>query len=212
MNEDFYNSDYYLRGPETGKSNYSDYHWMEAETGAMADSIIRHLHLKEGDYVLDFGCARGYLVKSLNARKVNAVGHDISKWAIENCDPDVSNLVSNELITAPMLYDCVVSKDSCEHISLSQLRYLIPALCQATKKSLLFIVPLTAYTNGEYRRKEDEADVSHIIRYNLQDWLILLTQLAPDFTVSGSYHIKGIKPASLEVPQSCGFFTLQRQS
>lgn len=198
---------YYLRAEG---SNYRDYRWMELETLSMADSLMRHLHIKEGGYVLDFGCARGYLVKALRMRGVNAWGHDTSKWAIQNCDPDVCGMVSNSLDDGPMIYGHIIAKDVLEHIPLSQLSELIPNLCKRTGKSLLFIVPLASYTNGEYRRKEDEADITHIIRYTLNDWILLLTSLAPDFTVSGSYHIKGLKPASLQVPQSCGFLTLQK--
>lgn len=204
--------DYYMDGKNAGLSNYENYSWMEAETLALADSLKHHLGIRDGDELYDIGCARGFLVKALRMRGVNAWGYDISKWAIENCDDAVRPYVSNSLVVNQYRYDFINLKDIAEHVPISQLKVLIPKLCNATKRSLLFIVPLTAYTNGRYLREEDERDVTHVVRRTLHDWLLFLTPLAPDFTVSGSYHIRGLKPASVQVPQSCGFFTLTRSA
>lgn len=209
MRETF-GEDYFMRGQELGLSNYTAYSWLPELTLAMADHLKKHLHIQDGDSVYDFGCSRGYLIKALNMLGVKATGYDISRWAIENCDEGVKGLVSNTLSAGALSRDFVISKDCMEHIPLSQLNQIIPKLCDSCRKSLLFIVPLTAYSGGAYVRKEDEMDSTHLIRYTLPDWLLLLAKLAPDFTVSGSYHIEGLKPASSQVPQSCGFFTLQR--
>ena len=207
-----FDEDYYMRGVETGKSNYQNYRWLPELTIPMVESLKRHLHIQDGDYVLDFGCGPGMLVKAMRMCGVHAVGYDISKWAIENCDESVKHEVSNDLALGQRIYDFIIAKDVMEHIPVSQLKNLIPGLCDSTRKSILIIVPLTSYRNGDYIRKEDEADITHVIRYTLDDWLRLLTPLAPDFTVSGSYHINGLKPASIQVPCSCGFFTLQRSA
>lgn len=205
-----FDADYYLRGVETGKSSYCDYSWKPDLSLPFARSLQWYLGLKSEDVVLDFGCARGYLVKALRMNGLNARGTDISEWAIANCDPDVKPHVSNELTTGHMIYDWVVCKDTAEHIHLDDLRDLLPKLGASSRKGLFFVVPLTGYFGGAYLRPEDEADPTHKVRYTLPDWLKLFQQTLPDFNANGSYHIHGIKPASSQVPQSCGFFTLTR--
>lgn len=198
---------YYMRGEG---SNYRDYRWLGEVSLTFAIHLANHLEMQAGSTVLDVGCSRGYLVKALRMMRMRATGYDISTWAIENCDPDVKDYVSTELIAEPEQYDFIISKDTIEHIPIEELSELIPRLCASTKRALLFIVPLTAYFGGKYLREEDEADVTHKIRFTLPDWLLFLGPLAKGFTVSGSYHIKGCKAASEKVPQSCGFFTLTR--
>jgi hypothetical protein len=202
-----FNEGYYMRGEG---SNYKDYKWLGEVTLTFAIYLQRHLGMTEGSRVLDVGCARGFLVRALRMMRMKAFGYDISDWAIENCDPEVTPFVSTELSSKPEEWDYVLSKDTLEHVPIEQLKVLVPKLCQATRKALLFIVPLTGYFGGKYLREEDEADSTHLIRFSLTDWLLFLQPLAPDFTVSGAYHIKGCKAASEKVQQSCGFLTLTR--
>lgn len=205
-----YDEDYYLRGKETGKSNYENYSWKPEQTLQHAIYVQRHLGIQAGDSVLDVGCSRGYLVKALRMMGIQAFGQDISRWAIENCDPEVKEFVSNDLVAEPNSYDWINLKDVCEHIEKTDLELLIQKLSRAAKKGMLVIVPLSAYTNGKYIREEDEADSTHVHRWTLSDWLMFLTDNTKDMTVSGSYYIRGIKDCCKQRKMSCGFFTLTR--
>ena len=162
MDSSYYDADYYLDGLNSGKSNYENYSWMPDLTLPMADHLKRALQLKDGDTVLDVGCARGYLVKALRMRGVNAFGYDTSEWAVANCDEGVKGYVSNTL--PGDRYDHVVMKDVAEHIHPDDLHHLLSTLLVSTRKSMLLIVPLSAQINGLYLRPEDNADSSHIIR------------------------------------------------
>lgn len=206
-----FDADYYLRGVETGKSSYTGYSWKPDLSLPFARHLQWYLGLKPEDVILDVGAARGYLVKALRMNGLNARGMDISTWAVENCDPSVKEHMSTELVTGPMIYDWVTMKDVAEHIALEDLKDLILKLGESCRKGLFLVVPLTAYTGGAYLREEDEADPTHKIRFTLPDWLLFLTDLLPDFNVNGSYHIHGIKPASVQKRQSCGFFTMTRR-
>jgi cyclopropane fatty-acyl-phospholipid synthase-like methyltransferase len=205
-----YTSDYFLNGKATGKSNYEGYRWLPDATLPFARHLQWFLHLDGQDVILDHGCARGYLVKALRLNGLNARGMDISEWAIENCDPSVKEHVSNDLVTGDKIYDWVIAKDCWEHIELNDLKTLVPKFGHSVRKGIFIVVPLTAYTSGPYVRAEDEQDPTHKIRFTLPDWLLFLTDLLPEFNVCGSYHIHGIKPASVEKRQSCGFFTMTR--
>src|SRR5690349_883148 len=100
-------------------------------------------------------------------------------------------------------------KDLCEHVAKTELIELLSKVSQSTKKGALIIVPLSAYTGARYIRDEDEKDVTHIHRWTLSDWLLFLTEHTMNFTVSGSYYIKGIKECCKPSSMSCGFFTLK---
>jgi hypothetical protein len=205
-----YTEEYYMRGRELGLSNYENYSWKPDLTLPFARHLQWYLGLRSEDVILDYGASRGFLVKALRMNGLNARGMDISEWAVENCDPAVKDYMSTNLTVGSKIYDWVIAKDTLEHISLEELQSLLPRLGDSVRRGLFIVVPLTAYTNGEYLRAEDESDPTHKIRFTLPDWLLFLTDLLPEFNVTGSYHIHGIKPASVEKRQSCGFFTMTR--
>ncbi len=210
MDPDFYDAAYYLTGPTSGKSNYENYSWKPDLTLPMADWLKRILHIKDGDTVLDFGTARGYLVKALRMRGVNAFGYDSSEWAIQNCDDGVKGYVSSTL--PDERFDFINFKDCAEHIHLVELTPLMGKLIGMMRKSMLIIVPLVG-EDGDYLRHEDRSDPSHVIRWDLQGWLDFVHRIASvesNVIVTGSWHYPGLKPASLEAPRSCGFIQLTR--
>lgn len=212
MNADFYNEDYYINGPQTGKSNYSNYGWKPDLTLPMVDWLKRCLGIKGGETLLDVGCARGYLVKAMRMRGVIAFGYDHSKWAVENADDEIKMCVSNTLQAEPLSWDYVVMKDVAEHIPLNELEPLLQRLVCSIRKSFLMIVPLTFYPNGPYLRDEDNSDSSHVIAWPLDAWMDLLNKVVPpnEGIVSASWHYPGLKPASEKVHKSCGFIRFQR--
>lgn len=208
-----FDSDYYLRGPETGKSNYEDYRWLPDATLAMACYIQRYLGIKGGERpnsVLDYGCARGYLVKALRMLTIEAYGYDVSQWAIENCDPSVKDYVSTKADLYPMSYDFVIAKDVLEHLTREQLQDTVPRLMAAATKAMMIIVPLTAEDSGPYLCPKDEKDPTHKIRWNLTTWLKFLENVDRRCVVAGSFYVPEIKQANTAWEGSCGFFHLRR--
>lgn len=57
----------------------------------VASDIIKHFNLKEGDRVLDVGCAKGFLVKDLVDQGIEAYGVDISQYALDNSIPEIKD-------------------------------------------------------------------------------------------------------------------------
>lgn len=210
--DSFYDQDYYENGPATGKSNYKDYRWLPDLTLPMADWLKRLLHIKDGDTLLDVGCAKGFLVKALRMRGVNAHGYDVSAYAISHCDGAVQGYVSSDPKVLVERWDHVLLKDVAEHIPLTELTALLEKLVVATRKNLLLIVPLTWHPGGPYLRDEDNADPSHVNAQPLEWWMDLLRSVTPlrDGPITGSWHYPGIKPASEVVHKSCGFIQFTR--
>jgi SAM-dependent methyltransferase len=212
----FYDSDYYERGIETGKSCYSNYRWMPEQTFAMAMTIIDYLNIKRGDTVLDFGCSKGFLVKALNILYRDAWGVDVSNYAIEQCDSQVKNkciLKSNEplmdswqIANYPKMFDFCIAKDVFEHIEQDDLRQ---TLLSINANQMLAIVPLGE--DGIYRAPSNNMDQSHVICENEYWWASL-------FECNGwrlkkiTLKIPGIKDSYYDkYPTSHGFFILGKQ-
>lgn len=205
-----YDEDYFLRGQQVGKSNYSNYRWLPDLTLPMADHAKWLLGMRPNDLVLDYGCGPGYFVKALRMRGIDAVGFDISDWAIKNCDPAVKDYVSNDLHLPDMGYDLIWSKDCFEHIPADQLEALLPQLLAATRRMMFIIVPLALTTGGVYGCQVDELDSTHQIRWTLPCWLEFFQRFSKDFIVSGSYEHPHLKPNCYHYPRSYGFFKIRR--
>jgi len=104
-----YDHDYFINGKKSGKSLYENYRWMPGLTVPMAKAIVDHMEIKGGETILDFGCARGYLVKALRQLGYSSFGRDVSEWAITNSDFDVREFLSlGDTLTRE--YDWVIAK------------------------------------------------------------------------------------------------------
>lgn len=204
-----FDENYFMNGIATGVSNYVDYRWLPEISLPCVHRMMNHLGARTGELVLDVGCALGMYVKALRLMGFEAFGYDISEWAIANCDPAVKSYVSTSWPT--YFPDWVTMKDCAEHIPVGQLGELFAKLDVKRPKGLLIIVPLTSTEGGQYLREEDEMDKTHLIRWPLASWIEFLETFFPKYTLSASYHLPGIKPASEQVAHSTGFFKLLRQ-
>lgn len=59
-----------------------------------AHDVVTHYGLTAGDRVLDVGCAKGFLVHDLRVLGIDAVGVDVSPYAIEHAHPPARAFVS----------------------------------------------------------------------------------------------------------------------
>lgn len=207
--ENPFTEDYFMRGKETGVSNYQNYVWLGATTIKCAQVIAAYMDMRRGDTVLDYGCSRGYYVRAFREIGYRAFGYDISKWAIENCDPEVKGMVWNEPPESAV--DWIIMKDVAEHIPLNQISGVMAKVAQLAHRGVLIIVPLTYVRDQPYIREEDNLDKTHVVRWTLLDWMSFLDKFFPGFIISVSYHIPDIKPASKEVPHSTGYFKITRE-
>ena len=116
--KNLYDENYYERGIETGVSCYSNYRWIPELTIPMAARLIEYLGIAEHQKILDFGCAKGYLVKAFRLLHREAYGYDKSEYAI-NCVPEeIKDYIRNQVDGG---YDWIISKDVFEHIPYQEL-------------------------------------------------------------------------------------------
>jgi SAM-dependent methyltransferase len=161
-----YNADYYERGNELGISGYSHYRWMPELTIPMAYTIIRHLNIEPHETILDFGCAKGYLVHAFRLLHHKAWGYDISDYALGQAPQEVKQFIGNKLPDTK--FDWIIAKDVFEHIEYKNITRLLKNLRPKTKK-LFCVVPLgngKKYTVPSYNN-----DITHRIKENAEWWM-----------------------------------------
>lgn len=187
-----YDEIYYERGVESGVSGYSNYRWMPELTIPMAMTVIDTLGIRRNQSVLDFGCAKGFVVRALRMLRRDAWGVDISPYAIEQADPSVMqhvHLVEDlRRWSGPARFDFALAKDVLEHVPYEVMDETIGSIAERAG-TLMVVVPLgdgQRYTIEAYER-----DVTHIVREPAGWWADRLR--AHFSTVSWTYKVEGIK-------------------
>ena len=170
-----YDEDYFERGPILGISGYQNYSWMPELTIRMAHKLVLELPIRSGESVLDFGCAKGFLVKALRILDVEAMGVDVSEYAIAHADGAVREYCRH--ITGcqdPALfagqYDWMLAKDVLEHLVPDDLRTLLDRSRRHVKK-VFAAVPLAADDeSGKYIVPQYDQDITHRIAKSIGWW------------------------------------------
>lgn len=163
---------YFEDGVRHRVSAYENYRWMPERTIREASSIINNIKF---DTVLDYGCAKGFMVYALRLLGKEAYGADVSEYAVTNCHPNVKDYLqvieTTEQLTGG--WDLIIAKDVLEHIP----KDVIPSVLSELRrrcKTLFVAVPLG--DGKRYRIREYEMDVTHVVREPEEWWLTTLVQ------------------------------------
>ena len=165
-----FDKQYFEDGIKTGVSAYEDFRWIPERTLREASSITNNIQFNS---VLDFGCAKGFMVYALRLLGKQAFGVDISEYAVTNCHPKVTDYVRvirslDEIHDRLIKYDLIIAKDVLEHIPKDEIPEILSVFRKAGK-SLLIAVPLGDGT--KYIIRSYEMDKTHIIRETEEWWL-----------------------------------------
>lgn len=198
--EDFYDKNYYENGLLSKKSLYENYRWLPELTIPLAEEITTIMSGSlNGDElksttILDFGCAKGFLVKAFRELGYTAFGIDVSQYAISESPLEIKGYVRClDLLKEPlplewMPIDYIIAKDVLEHLEKDQLFKQLTKL-RTLSNRILVIVPLgdgTKYFIDEY-----EQDPSHYIKEDLGWWVETLNNYG--FQVKGTYEVGNLK-------------------
>ena len=203
MNHSF-NKEYYESGIENGISGYQNYRWIPELTIPLAHNIIKHLSLNKNDKILDFGCAKGYLVYALELLGIDAYGYDISEYAIANSKQEIRHKLSNEILYHN--YNYIISKDVFEHLTLEQINKSLET-CKHMTDNLFIIVPLAK--NNKFIIPSYELDITHVSRYSRDEWYKIFNDIGWGIT-KFDYLLDGIKDNYKNHKNGNGFFILHR--
>jgi SAM-dependent methyltransferase len=98
----------------TREQGYGGYKY-DGRWRSVARDIVKFFNLKRGMKVLDVGCAKGFLVYDLmqEGKMLDVVGIDISRYAMENCLPQVAHRIylagANHIPFPDKYFDLVLS-------------------------------------------------------------------------------------------------------
>ena len=173
MNGSLYNEDYYEHGVEKGISGYTDFKWMPELTLPLAMAYIDRLGITKEHKVLDFGCAKGFVVKALRMLNRQAWGCDISAYAVNSADNTtrqflrISDGCTSD--TFDINFDFIISKDIFEHIPEEHIDALLADL-RNTGHKLLAIIPL-GDSDGNFIIPSYHLDKTHVLIKNKDWWM-----------------------------------------
>lgn len=164
-----FDEDYYERGVETGKSLYQNYRWIPELTIPLAATLCEQLGIEEGQRVVDFGCAKGYLVRALRLLHRKAFGVEVSSYALAQAPADVRGLIAISIHQFEPPVDWIIAKDVLEHMLdeddlMAELRP-----CFNAADHMFVIVPLGTEA-GEWVIPQMANDVTHRICKPLEWW------------------------------------------
>jgi cyclopropane fatty-acyl-phospholipid synthase-like methyltransferase len=172
------------------------------------------LKIKDTDRILDYGCAKGFLVKAFRILDIPAFGCDISSYAIDNAEADVRHYCSlitssKKLIPFDFQFDWLITKDVLEHLDEKTLDKFLKNSFEKTKKAF-HVVPL-ADKKGNYIVPEYQKDKTHIIAKDVAWWKEKFESFGWK-TTSFSYSVRGIKDNWTErYKHGNGFFILEKK-
>ena len=173
-NQAQYNEGYYEQGEG---SEYYGYRWRPELIAPFVAGIVQRCEVQSGARVLDFGCAKGFYVRVLVGMGYDAVGIDISEYALAQSPKDIGARV-HKLREEPLesfdadYFDLTIAKDVLEHVPEFALEYLLHQLKRISR--VLFVVVPLCNQDLEYINPGDRRDRTHRIRRTREQWMALL--------------------------------------
>lgn len=172
MTKEKYDRIYFEEGVSHEVSGYTNYTWQPEFTIPLAHRLIHRLNLRPGDRILEFGCAKGFLVYALRLLDIDAWGCDISEYAIENAHlgakPYIKRFSGGLPYDTLVGFDWIIAKDVLEHLRPEELDIFLEEIKFHTSK-LFFVVPLG--DGKKYIVPQYEKDITHVIRWPLTRWV-----------------------------------------
>jgi SAM-dependent methyltransferase len=151
--------------------NYLDYLYRGKRYASLANELILWLQYVLGYQprtVLDYGCGVGFLVRELRLLGVEALGYDISSWAVAYANETLNlSAVSGDISTLDRRWDAVIALDVFEHMELEEFTAL---LLQIQSSYLIARMPVTQKDKGRFILECSERDITHKLRFTKDSW------------------------------------------
>ena len=168
MKNNKFDKDYYENGVKKGISGYENYKWLPTRSIPEAITICENINFQS---VLDFGCAKGFLVHALNLLGKEAIGVDISEYALQTSLEQVKDklfLLDKPLSEMEFKIDLLIAKDVLEHIPEEDIDNVLSEFYKVCDQAFL-VIPLG--DNDAFRIREYEIDKTHVTRKDEEWWI-----------------------------------------
>ena len=162
---------------DTGYGGYAD----DGRWQAVALRMMLHYGLKPGDRVLDIGCAKGFLVRDLRALGLDALGIDISEYAISKSvvSPytlamDVLEIGYWSLPGSGKSFNLVVSINTLHNLERKRLAEVLSWL---RRLSIRQYITVDAWRNEEQRLRMEAWNLTAKTMMSVADWKAFFDQV-----------------------------------
>ena len=182
---DFYDRDYWEDGAKSGKGSYNgnDY----ADNVEACKTWAMDMYNRWGPFkrVLELGCGRGWNIYgflNLPELGVEAVGIDISQYAIETAHPDVKPFLLRHDISdlepwADGSFDLMFSNDVLEHLTLVQLEKCLSNCRRVAKSRVVHLVSIGQGIDMPFGSAPPDQDQSHVTMKSRFWWQAMFSEM-----------------------------------
>jgi ubiquinone/menaquinone biosynthesis C-methylase UbiE len=153
-----------------GGFSYSPRYWSE-----VVKDFCGYYHLNEGSKILDVGCAKGFMLYDFYKLNLNLdlYGIDISKYAIDNCVPEVRNKLqvadATKLPFEDNFFDLVISINTIHNLDKAECATALQEISRVSKKNAFLTVD--AYRNNEEKQRMDAWNLTAKTIMSVDDWI-----------------------------------------
>lgn len=171
------------RGHGYGGFSYNSRFWER-----VVPDFVKHWHLKQGDSLLDIGCAKGFMLYDLKEYlpKLNVYGIDISEYAIKNAKEEVRDFcqVANA-ISLPFDDQSIDVSISITTLHNLEEKELVKGLIEIERVSRRgSFITLDAYRNNEERDRMEAWNLTAKTVMHVDSW----KELFKDVGFTGDYY------------------------
>lgn len=152
-----------------GGLKYNPIYWE-----VVARDFIEYYKLKPDAKILDVGCAKGFMIYDLKRQYpgLEIYGIDISKYAIENCHPEIKNNLSlgnaKSLEFDDNYFDLVISINTVHNLELSECITSIKEISRVSKGNSFITVD--AYNTKEEKERMFKWNLTAKTILSTNDW------------------------------------------
>jgi glycosyltransferase involved in cell wall biosynthesis len=170
----FYDEAYFTRGVNSnyGCGPFIPYDEQYLERDRATVQVFRNT-IPDLKSAIVLGCARGYLIQAFREKSVEAVGVDISEWAVENCAEGVEDHIFCgdvcDLSKWPDgAFTLAVGFDIFEHITVPDLHRAVSEACRVAE---WVVINLPINPDDETPDMSSGQDKSHVSVYSKEWWI-----------------------------------------
>ncbi len=153
---------------------YGGYSYNKKFWGKVVKTFIQYYNLKDGDSILDIGCAKGYMLFDFKneMKSLNTYGIDISSYAIENSENSIKPYLKvGNAIDLPYpnhYFDLVISINTIHNLDENDCAKAIKEINRVSKKNSFLTVD--AYENDNQKSRMDDWNLTALTYKSTKNW------------------------------------------
>ena len=153
-----------------GGFSYNPMYWLE-----VVKDFCDYYHLNKGSKILDVGCAKGFMLYDFHKLNLNLdlYGIDISKYAIDNCVPEIKDKLqvanATKLPFEDNFFDLVISINTIHNLDKVECATALKEISRVSKKNAFLTVD--AYRNNEEKQRMYAWNLTAKTIMSVDDWI-----------------------------------------